>query len=121
MLETVYRHGVHARKRRRARYNASSPTGVVEVEKLLPFRPVRMSPYTKQGNARKGDQCKVRFAEIFSDLGVLHHADLCRSQHPAVELEALLLRVEAAAVLLVRLGCLEDGLVDIGVELLAGL
>lgn len=55
------------------------------------------------------------------DLCVLHNADLGRPQHPSVELEALLLCVEAASILLVWLRRLEHGLVHIGVELLARL
>lgn len=58
---------------------------------------------------------------IMSSLSVLYNANLGRSQCPAVELEALLLCVEASSVLLVRLRRLEDRLVDVGVELLGRL
>jgi len=56
-----------------------------------------------------------------SGLSVLYNANLGRPQCPAVELEALLLCVEASSVLLVRLRRLEDSLVDVGVELLGRL
>lgn len=49
---------------------------------------------------------------------VLHDANLRRPQHPTVQLEALLLCVEARAILLVRLRRLEDRLMHIGVEFL---
>jgi len=58
---------------------------------------------------------------IMSSLSVLYNANLGRSQCPAVELEALLLCVEASSVLLIRLRRLEDSLVDVGVELLGRL
>jgi hypothetical protein len=51
-------------------------------------------------------------------LSVLDHANLGRPQHPPVEQESLLLRVEANSILLVRLRRLEHGLVHIRVELL---
>lgn len=54
-------------------------------------------------------------------LRVLDDADLGGPQHAAIEHETLLLCVEAGAVLLVRHGRLEDGLVDVGVELLGRL
>lgn len=53
-------------------------------------------------------------------LGVLDNANLGRSQCPSVELETLLLSVEASTVLLVGLRRLENGLVNVGVELLCG-
>lgn len=53
-------------------------------------------------------------------LFVLDNADLGGAEHPAVELEALLLGVEDGVVLLVRLRRHESGLVLVGVELLAG-
>lgn len=54
-----------------------------------------------------------------SDLFVLDNANLGGTQHAAVELEALLLDVEDAAVLLIWLRCHEGRLVLVGVELLA--
>jgi hypothetical protein len=51
-------------------------------------------------------------------LCVLYNANLGRSQCPSVELEALLLCVEASSILLVRLRRLENSLVDVGVKLL---
>lgn len=52
-------------------------------------------------------------------LCVLYNADLRRAQYAPIEREALLLRVEHGAVLLVRLRGVEDGLVLVGVEALA--
>lgn len=53
------------------------------------------------------------------NLSVLDDADLGGAENTAVKQEALLLGVEAGAILLVGHGRLEDGLVDVGVELLA--
>jgi len=52
-------------------------------------------------------------------LGVLHHTNLCRPQYPSIELEPLLLRMEANAIRLVGLWRHEDGLMNIRIELLA--
>lgn len=54
-------------------------------------------------------------------LGVLDNADLGGPQDAAVQVEALLLGEEDGAVLLARLRGHEDSLVNIGVELVAGL
>lgn len=64
---------------------------------------------------------KLILLPMMSGLSVLYHANLGRSQCPSVELEALLLCVEASSVLLVRLRRLEDSLVNVGVELLGRL
>lgn len=53
-------------------------------------------------------------------LCVLHNANLRRPQNSPIQLESLLLRVEAAAILLVRLRRLEDRLMNVGIELLSG-
>ena len=55
------------------------------------------------------------------DLGVLDNANLGRPQHTSVEVEALLLGEEDGAVLLAWLRRHEDSLVNVGVELFAGL
>jgi hypothetical protein len=55
----------------------------------------------------------------FRILCVLHNAHLRGPQHPSVKHKPLLLRVEANAIFLIRLGRLEHGLMDIGVEFLA--
>ena len=54
-------------------------------------------------------------------LSVLHNADLGGPQDAAVQVEALLLGEEDGAVLLARLRSHEDSLVNVGVELVAGL
>lgn len=54
-----------------------------------------------------------------SDLFVLDNANLGGTQHAAVELEALLLDMEHAAILLIRLRRHKGRLVLVGVELLA--
>jgi hypothetical protein len=54
-----------------------------------------------------------------SGLCVLHNAHLRRPQNSSIQQKSLLLRVEANAVFLVRLGRLEHRLVHVRVELLA--
>lgn len=56
-----------------------------------------------------------------SSLRVLHNANLRRPQHPSIQLEALLLGMEAASIFLIRLGRLEDRLMHIRVEFLSRL
>lgn len=51
-------------------------------------------------------------------LSVLNNTDLGGAQHPAIELEALLLNEEDGVLLLVGLGSHEGGLLLVGVELL---
>lgn len=58
---------------------------------------------------------------FFSCLRILHDAHLGWPQHTSIKLEALLLRMETATILLVRLRRLENSLVYIRVELLAAL
>jgi hypothetical protein len=71
---------------------------------------------------RGGERWSVYLdVDLDVDLGVLDNADLCGAEDAAVELEALLLGEEDDTVLLVGLGRLEDGLVDVGVELLGRL
>ena len=73
---------------------------------------MRKTPYTRESN-RKQFETK--------HLGVLDNTDLGWSQDASIEHEALLLGKKDDAVLLIWLRCLEDSLVEIRVEFLAGL